>query len=511
MSGPYECQKRDEYDAVATVIAASQAQTAAPLALPRRLIAGLYAWARPYARRILPHSARLRLAGVARFFDWVGTTTVAAAFEARSMPLSKLAPVLSAEHFDGPVLLVNNALAWGGVERQIVYTLNGLQDRLGGDQTGLLCVCLGADANHDFYRSALTDYRGTLRNVVALEEARAFLSGSVSPVRLREIEGCISWMPSGPRDEVTRFLADFLLLRPKVVHAWQDALSVTAGIAARIAGVPNIIVAGRNVAPINFAYFRPYMEFGYRELANCVGLKMLNNSLAGAASYAQWLGQSVDRFVVLRNGIDTAIITQPLPEHVSQLRRRSGIPEGAGVVGSIFRLYDEKRPFLWIEAAALIAARLPDVHFVIFGTGPMRESMLSLARRRGLTKRFHLPGTIVAPEQALGLMDVFLLTSAFEGTPNVVLEAGLLGVPVVTTDAGGTAETINPGVSGFVSTSATADELARQVLTVLSSEQLRSVVRAAAPGFVLERFGLARMVDETLSLYGFAKVAPDYR
>ncbi len=505
MVRPAASEERDQPGAVGAAITASPTPpVAARVALPRRIIAGLYTWARPHVRRFLPLAARHRLAGVARFFDWVGTPSVAAAFQARGMPLARLAPVQAAEHFDGPVVLVNNALAWGGVERQIVYTLTGLQERLGGAQTGLLCLRLGTDANHDFYRSALTGYRGTLRNVIPIDEAGEVLARHVPPARLREIEECIAWMPGGPREEVLRFLADFLSLRPKVVHVWQDALSVSAGMAARIAGVPRVIIAGRNVAPVNFAYFRLYMEFGYRELADCAGLTMLNNSVAGAASYAQWLGQGVDRFVVLRNGIDTAIIAKPLPEDVADLRRRSGIPEGVPVIGSIFRFYDEKRPLLWIEAAALIAARRPEAHFVIFGTGPMREEMLRLARRKGLAARVHLPGTVAAPEQALALMDAFLLTSAFEGTPNVVLEAGLLGVPVVATDAGGTAETIDPGVTGFVSTSATAEELASQVLAVLNDERLRAVVRAAAPNFVLRRFGLARMVDETISLYGLA-------
>lgn len=506
MSRPMAPEERDRLDAVGAAAGPNHVPISVRIGLPSRIVASFYAWARPYARRLLPLSVRHRFSGAARFFDRVGTPSVAAAFQARSVPLANLAPALPAERFDGPVLLVNNALAWGGVERQIVNTLNGLQNRLGGEQTGLLCLRLGADKNYDFYRSALTHYRGTLRNVITLDEAEAVLSKTVLPARLSEIEGGISWIPPGPREEVIRFLGDFLSLRPKVVHVWQDALSVSAGIAARIAGVPRIIVAGRNVAPVNFAYFHPYMEFGYRELAACAGVTMLNNSFAGAASYARWLDQSVDRFLVLRNGIDTAIIAQPSPEDVSGLRRRCGLPEDAPVVGSIFRFYEEKRPLLWIEVAALIAARRPEVHFAVFGTGPMQQEMLRLARRKGLTGRFHLPGTIGAPEQALALMDAFLLTSAFEGTPNVVLEAGLLGVPVVATEAGGIAETIEQGVTGFVSASATAVELAGQVLAYLDDEALRAAVRTAAPEFVLRRFGLDRMLDETVGLYGLSKV-----
>ena len=68
----------------------------------------------------------------------------------------------------------------------------------------------------------------------------------------------------------------------------------------------------------------------------------------------------------------------------------------------------------------------------------------------GIGECFHTPGTIENTETGLSLLDVFLLTSAFEGTPNVVLEATCLGVPVVATEAGGTREAIEEGVTGHV-------------------------------------------------------------
>ncbi len=44
------------------------------------------------------------------------------------------------------------------------------------------------------------------------------------------------------------FLGDFLTLRPAVVHVWQDSLSIVAGYAARLAGVPSVNLSSRNMA-----------------------------------------------------------------------------------------------------------------------------------------------------------------------------------------------------------------------------------------------------------------------
>src|SRR5262249_52344848 len=152
-----------------------------------------------------------------------------------------------------------------------------------------------------------------------------------------------------------------------VVHAWQDAMSVEAGYAAKLPGVPRIILSARNMAPIHFAYHRPYMRGGYLELANCAEVTMLNNSEAGARDYASWLGSAPERLGIICNGVDLSALTQGREDP----RSRLGVSADAALIGSIFRFYEEKRPLLWMQTAALVARTRPDAHFVVFGVGPM--------------------------------------------------------------------------------------------------------------------------------------------
>jgi len=286
-----------------------------------------------------------------------------------------------------------------------------------------------------------------------------------------------------------------------VVHVWQDALSISAGYAARMMGVPCILVSSRNMAAKRFAYHRPYMASAYQEILRCSDIIMLNNSEAGARDYANWLGVSADRYRIVRNGVDDAIIRQPEEGEICELRSRLGLTPDTLVVGSIFRFYPEKRPRLWIETAARIAAERSDCHFVVFGTGPMKDEMLTDADNHGFADRIHLPGTISNAALGLSIMDLFLLTSELEGTPNVVLEASLMGVPVVAADAGGTAETIDEGTTGFVAAEHKPELLSSLALSALSDTAWRLRVREAGPKFVRTRFGLDRMLNETLELY----------
>ncbi|MGY8635717.1 glycosyltransferase, partial [Bradyrhizobium sp. 14AA] len=458
----------------------------------------------PRARTVLPRSIKVRLSKHALAMESALARRDKRSFESRHGPLSDFQPAFLQSTFkDGPIVLCNNALAWGGVERQVVNTLRGLAGRH-GHAPHLLCVRLGYSSDYDFYKSTLADFRGEIRNVIDLKRSRDHLARMCSGLE-RRIREATAWLPVDVQDEILMFAGDFAQLKPSVVHVWQDALSISAGFAARMVGVPRIIVSSRNMAAKRFAYHRPYMADGYRELARCPDIVMLNNSEAGARDYAQWLGLPVDRYRIIRNGIDAAEISLPPEEAVREFKSNIGLAEGRPVIGSIFRFYPEKRPLLWIETAGRIAVQRPDCQFVVFGTGPMKSEVFAYAQENGFADRLYMPGTVANAALGLAVMDLFLLTSEFEGTPNVVLEASLVGVPVVAADAGGTRETIDEGVTGFVASSDGPDDLAAKAMRALTDRAWRCRVRDTGPRFVLERFGVERMLIETLDLYNVNK------
>lgn len=421
---------------------------------------------------------------------------------APSFQLVDFEPLRKARYFaGGPVLQVNNALAWGGVERQVVYVLKGLRNRL-QRQVALLCLKLHAGQDYQFYVPTLADTDIQFRDATDLESSMTAI-GDLLPQAARDrVAAAISAMPDDVQHEVWRFLAEFLQLRPEVVHCWQDAISVSAGYAAVIAGVPRIVISSRNMNPTNFAYFREYMKAGYQQLARVPSVTMVNNSNAGATDYAQWLGIARDRYVVKRNGIDAQQFCRAPKEAIEEYRSRIGIPLDAPLVGAVFRFYDEKRPMLWVETAARVANAVPDCHFVLFGTGPRRDDMLALAAEAGLGDRLHLPGTEPNAALAISCLDVFLLTSQFEGTPNVLLESQLIGVPVVATRAGGTEEAMSDGKTGWFVPEPNPAELADRVIYSLRDHEWYQQAVVAGPVFVRERFGMERMLDECQLLYG---------
>ena len=450
------------------------------------------------ARRVLPAPVMRRLSGRASAIVAAISTPVGASFENRATALKDVAPILPPSAFaQGQILFANAALAWGGAERQLVNTMTGLAKR--GVASSLLCLRLHEDSDLDFFVSALADHNGFVRNAMAATQGETSLSRA-SPAHLERLRAAIAWLPLDVQADIFRFAGEFAALKPSVVHAWQDATSIAAGYAARLIGVPRMILSARSVAPANFHYQRPYMADAYRELCDCPSVVLLNNSEAGASDYARWLGIAKERIVVLRNGFDADAVRRPDDGERNALRDKLGIPMGAPVVGTIIRFSPVKQPMLWAATAANVARARPDCHFVIFGTGPLREDVIAFAKREGFADRLHCPGTIVNVAAGLSLFSVFLLTSQVEGTPNVVLEASLLGIPVVATAVGGTAETLVQGETGFAVEPA-ADRLATAVLAALNDPATAERASRQGPAFVRQRFGLSRMLDETLALY----------
>ena len=301
--------------------------------------------------------------------------------------------------------------------------------------------------------------------------------------------------------DIANLVEEFVRLKPQVVHAWLDWDNVRAGLAAAIAGVPRIVISGRNLAPYHFKLYQPYMDAAYRALARLPQVHFVNNSQAGADNYAEWIGIPRQRIEVIYNGLDSGDRRRLSETERTQGRAKLGIAPDSFVVGGVFRFDEEKRPLLWLEVASRLAAVSKRVRFILYGQGPLREAMTRRIAALGLGNLVVMPGVTEDPLKAMSLMDVLLLTSRDEGLPNVVIEAQLVGTAVVCTKAGGSAEALNPGKSGWVVDSDNPAEVANTVANLISNAKALTTAMEQGPAFVRLKFGVDRMIAETLQAY----------
>jgi glycosyltransferase involved in cell wall biosynthesis len=399
------------------------------------------------------------------------------------------------------VIILNNGLGPGGAERQIVNTLRGLKDQ------PLVSVTFLDQDNPAEGDPADRHFREAEVEAAGISIARlpkhSELGWRYRPRLDSRLRGLIARLPFDLESEILDLAAELRERRPEVVHAWLDATAIVCGVAGLIAGVPRIVLATRSLRPTYFPFYKPHMRPAYQALAERPQIIFANNSEAGAADYCEWLGLPRARFRVVRNGVALDGLRRD-PEGARALREREGIPPDAPVVGSIIRFSEEKRPMLWLDIAARLNRARPRTHFLIVGYGPLEPEMRRFIAAQPSREAFRLVAPTTAIGTALSAMNAFLLTSRVEGTPNVVLEAQWLGLPVVATPAGGVAETIAEGETGILCVDDSPETVAAQLCRILDDPAWATRAAATGPRFVRDRFGPERMIAETMALYGFA-------
>lgn len=394
------------------------------------------------------------------------------------------------------VLMVNETIVRGGSERQLVAATKGLVER-GHDVRILLFEDLPPET---------PSYLAELKSLgvpisygrQSLGRAQPMMRAMSPSVGAQAARALPAWLLGRVVDVAEAMRAE----RPEIVHAWLNGPGIAAALAAAAVGAPRTIIQQGSLALSRRGHPQaPAMRAAYRAVASDQRVVIVNNSAAGARDNERWAGLTTGSIGVIRNGFDMSSAQRAAPDAISQERERLGIGTGRFVVGTVARLVPEKDMDLWVRTAAAIAARCADVHFLIYGYGPLQEALEAQIRQNGLAAATTLAGPTNDVGLAFSAMDVMLMTSMVEGLPNTLIEAQAVGSPVVTTDAGGAGEALQDGVTGTLVTSRDPHDLAAAVLRYRDEPDFAARARSAGPPFIASTFSFDKMIETTLAYY----------
>lgn len=272
-------------------------------------------------------------------------------------------------------------------------------------------------------------------------------------------------------------LADF---RPDVVISFGDVMNILVLLASYNTRLP--VVVSERTDPRHHRIGRMWVILRWLLYRRASAL------VAQTHSVRSWAETIVDPDHVV-------VIPNPVPAATRMLRRsRQGDSSlGLRVVG-MGRLSAEKGFDLLIHAFARLRGKFPDWSLTIFGEGPARGDLEDLVHQLGLQKVVRLPGETRSPELELRQASLFVLSSRYEGFPNVLLEAMAAGLPVIAVDCpSGPAEIIEHGVSGMLVPLEDEVALARAMESLMADSSMRQRLGGEAVR-EMERFHIDRVM-----------------
>jgi|WetSurMetagenome_2_1015567.scaffolds.fasta_scaffold104489_2 L-malate glycosyltransferase len=372
------------------------------------------------------------------------------------------------------VIIAIPCLLRGGTERQSVY----LARALSGAGYAVTTVC--------YFESdplMAEEFRDAGSEVVLLQLPR-----SVSAISL-----------------VNRLRVLFKRIDPWVVHVQYIAPGFLAILAARLAGVRNVLSTVHQPG----TFYGPLAHVLIRcSLALC--RYFIAVSMAAESSWFRSAGLFVHngmlntrKHFTIYDAVDISMIESITRSAANEASQVQQVPAGKQVIGTVARLSPEKGVDLLIRAFALLSPGNPEAHLLVVGTGPEEEKLKELAIRKGVAGRITWIGKVSWAEamRLMSLMDIVACPSRFEGFGLTAAEAMAMGKLVVASEVGGLKEIISPGETGVLVDARDERAFSSALAAWLPHSAGKDTITAAAVSSVRNNFSFQVYESRILQLY----------
>jgi glycosyltransferase involved in cell wall biosynthesis len=283
--------------------------------------------------------------------------------------------------------------------------------------------------------------------------------------------------------------------RPDVVHSHMVHANLMARALRLVAPVPALVSTIHNVYEGG-----PVLMAGYR-LSNRLVDHMTIISQVAADRFIRERIVPRELLSVIPNGVD--------PEPYGPAAREAGQAQR--------RLLGLGQRFVWIavgrfevakdypnmlRAFAAVHKRRPEAVLLLVGRGSLKDEVERLAQELGLGSAVRFTGPRDDVPALLAAADGYVMSSAWEGMPMVILEASAAGLPIVATRAGGIGEVVVEGKTGFLVEPRDAQALGNAMVRLMGlPEAERRQMGANGRQRIHDGYTLARVVDQWEDVY----------
>jgi glycosyltransferase involved in cell wall biosynthesis len=250
--------------------------------------------------------------------------------------------------------------------------------------------------------------------------------------------------------------------KPHLLQCYLAHANILGALAAHQAGVAHIVTG------IQVAELRRNWHIALQRITARLADKHVCVSRSVTDFAAKDMLLPREKLLAIPNGIEMERWVHARPTSLSRL----GLSPNRGMILFAGRLDPQKRPDWLLNRMPAVFDRLPDHDLAIAGEGPLRSSLGRLAEQLGISDRIHFVGWQPDMPSLLAAADAVVLTSQWEGMPNIVLEAMAAGRPIVTTDVHGVRELLGDETTPQISPANEAQAFVNAVAKVCNDRTL---------------------------------------
>jgi len=285
-------------------------------------------------------------------------------------------------------------------------------------------------------------------------------------------------------------------IKPDIVHTYAYSANYYGRVAAILTKVPIVFSSERNSVDIgtyknrNHIFIDKFLSFFTQGI-------ICNSYNASEALVKKY---SFDRRIVftVHNGINFADFLDR-----AKANDQRKIDNKDKVVGTVGRFYPQKNHKLFLDVSKIIIDKYgyKDIKFKILGDGPLKNELINYSEQLGIQNNVIFDGERGDILNVLKSFDILLMTSHYEGISNVIMEAMMMGLPVVATDVGGNRELVIDGETGFLCPLNNPSRIADMLHQLVNNEE--EAIRMGENGKkrILNEFGIEKMIKKTENIY----------
>ena len=334
---------------------------------------------------------------------------------------------------------------------------------------------------------------------------RGVLAGEMERRGIKVKSPSLKFSPKGASffARLCRLINTFFSLRyelrafqPDIVHFFLPGSYLIGAPIARLVGSKRLIMSRRSSA--NYQIKHRWAAFFERLLHPRMSL-LLGNSRAVVTELQQECPEC-HNVELLYNGIE--FFELPSTDERKAIRSELGLDDNNVAIGILANLIPYKGHADLIQACSQISKRIHHFKLYVIGRDDgIGQDLKIRSASLGIAHRVVFLGERSDARSLLGAMDIGVSASHEEGFSNAILEFMAAGVPVVATNAGGNAEAVADGVTGFVVPIGDHKRIGEAIERLLADDVLRARMGKAARSRVFEKFSIEACVAGYESVY----------